>query len=203
MKENVRMSRTAGYLEKMFRQLNKDFFASELEEPVITIQDTPKAYGHVSVEKIWKVKDSYRHELNIGAGFLYLPIEEVVATLLHEMCHLSNMMHGIQDTSRGNKYHNEKFKSKAEEVGLIVKHDAKYGYTDTSPSESLILYVAEQGWEDILINRDNTDTGHSTKSSSTRKYICPDCGISVRATKTVSIICADCLRIMVVEKRPT
>ena len=52
MKQTVRTSRTAGYLEKIFRALNADSFNGELEEPVITIQDTPTAYGHVTVGKL-------------------------------------------------------------------------------------------------------------------------------------------------------
>lgn len=30
------------------------------------------------------------------------------------------------------------------------------------------------------------------KKSSTRKYICPKCGLSIRATKAVRIACIDC-----------
>ena len=88
MKETVKTSRTAGYLEKVCRALNRDFFGGELEEPIITIQSTPMAYGHVTVAKIWKRKEDWRHELNLGAETLNRPIEEVVATMLHEMVHL-------------------------------------------------------------------------------------------------------------------
>lgn len=70
MKQTVRTSRTAGYLEKIFRALNADSFNGELEEPVITIQDTPTAYGHVTVGKAWSVKDEHQRELNIAAGTL-------------------------------------------------------------------------------------------------------------------------------------
>lgn len=48
MKETVKTSRTAGYLEKIFRALNVKYFNGELEEPIITIQSTPRAYGHVT-----------------------------------------------------------------------------------------------------------------------------------------------------------
>ncbi len=53
MKETVKTSRTAGYLEKIFRALNAKYFNGELEEPIITIQSTPRAYGHVTVAKAW------------------------------------------------------------------------------------------------------------------------------------------------------
>ena len=82
MKETVKTSRTAGYLEKIFRALNVKYFNGELEEPIITIQSTPRAYGHVTVAKAWQRGDTTRHELNIGAGTLARPIENVVATTL-------------------------------------------------------------------------------------------------------------------------
>ncbi|MEY8403211.1 hypothetical protein AALA54_07725 [Oscillospiraceae bacterium 44-34] len=49
MKEIVKTSRLAGQLEKLFNKLNSDFFNGELQTPVITIQSTPRAYGHYSM----------------------------------------------------------------------------------------------------------------------------------------------------------
>lgn len=208
MKELVKSSRVTGYLEKMYRQLNIDKFAGQLEEPIITIMSTPRAYGHVTCGKVWKSKDTHRYELNIDAGTLDRPIENVVSTLLHEMVHIYHLQNDIQDTSRGNTYHNKKFKAKAEEVGLVIDHDPRIGYSVTSPSDDLILYIADLGWDDILINREervriNVGTGAANpaspddmpkvkKPSSTRKYQCPSCGNSVRATKVVNIVCGDC-----------
>ena len=40
MKETIKTSRTAGYLEKIFRALNNRYFDGLLEEPVITICDS-------------------------------------------------------------------------------------------------------------------------------------------------------------------
>lgn len=214
MKELVKSSRVTGYLEKMYRQLNIDKFAGQLDEPIITIMSTPRAYGHVTCGKVWKSKDTHRYELNIGAGTLDRPIENVVSTLLHEMVHIYHLQNDIQDTSRGNTYHNKKFKTKAEEVGLVIDHDPRIGFSITSPSDELILYIAEQGWEDILINREervrvNVGTGAANpaspddmpkvkKPSSTRKYQCPSCNQSVRATKIVNIICGNCTEQMLV-----
>lgn len=212
MKETVKTSRTAGYLEKIYRQLNADFFNSELETPVITIQNTPRAYGHVTCSRVWRSKDFERFELNIDAGTLSRPIENVVSTMLHEMVHMYNLMHDIQDCSRGKTYHNKRFKEKAESVGLVIEYDPRIGWSVTSPSEQLIDYIIGQGWTDILMNRGGVplismtgpggvSSGGNTspsgrKPSSTRKYQCPCCGNSVRATKEVRIICADCAELM-------
>ena len=217
MKELVKSSRVVGYIEKMYRQLNTDKFNGQLEEPIITIQSTPRAYGHVTCGKVWKSKDIQRYELNIGAGTLDRPIESVVSTLLHEMVHIYHLQNDIQDCSRGNSYHNKKFRDKAKEVGLIIDYDERIGWSITSPSESLIDYICLHEWEDILINRqelvkirtgigsgavnrptEDNESAPSKRPSSTRKYQCPCCNMSVRATKTVNILCGDCNEKMIV-----
>lgn len=207
MKELTSYNRVAGYLNKVFDLLNAEFFENTLSRPTITIQSTPRAYGHFSLrEDTWVSKLGGTHEINIGAGTLARPIEEVAATLLHEMVHYFNYENGVQDCSRGSTYHNRKFKAAAEAHGLIVTHSEKYGWSYTEPGEALLDFIIEAGLTDILINRNEftgfciTGTGtHSgtetitpPRTSSTRKYICPCCGNSVRATKTVNIACLDC-----------
>ena len=207
MKQLTSYNRVAGYLNKIFDLLNEEFFENELSRPTITIQSTPRAYGHFSLrEDTWVSKLGGTHEINIGAGTLARPIEEVVSTLLHEMVHYYNYERGIQDCSRGNTYHNRKFKEEAECRGLIVEHSDKYGWSHTSPSDLLLDFVLENDLTDILINRNEfsgfqmggTGTHSGTpitptaKKSSSRKYICPCCGTSIRATKKVNIGCLDC-----------
>ena len=212
MKELVKMSRTMGYLEKMFRALNSKYFDNKLEEPIITVQSTPRAYGHVTVNKSWRKGQEHRHELNIGAGTLDRPIENIVSTLLHEMVHLWNLQTGVKDCSRGGSYHNKRFKQSAEERDLIISYDNTIGWSITEPSLQLIEFIIEQGWSDIQMNRiewQYTPTGVGTgnkvgtttpttgKSSHTRKYQCFCCGNSVRATKQINILCIDCNEIMI------
>ena len=208
MKELTSYNRVAGYLNKIFDILNAEFFEGALSRPTITIQSTPKAYGHFSLrEDTWVSKIGATHEINIGAGTLSRPIEEVAATLLHEMVHYFNYVQGIQDCSRGNTYHNKRFKEAAEAHGLIVQHSDKYGWSHTAPGDALLDLVLEYDLTDILISRNEyssfqvggtgthsgTPFGTTTpKKSSSRKYICPCCGMSVRATKEVNIACVDC-----------
>ena len=211
MKQLTSYNRAAGYLNKLFGLLNAHYFENTLSRPTITIQSTPRAYGHFTLrEDTWISANGCSHEINIGAGTLARPIENVCATLLHEMVHLYCYVHGIKDTSRGGTYHNKRFKETAETHGLIVHHHPKYGWTLTSPSDDLLDFILENGLTDILITRNEfhgisvSGTGtHSPvgkdfppKKSSTRKYLCPCCGNSVRATKAVHIACLDCQREM-------
>ena len=99
MKELTSYNRVAGYLNKIFDLLNVTFFENTLSRPTITIQSTPRAYGHFSLrEDTWISKLGGTHEINVGAGTLARPIEEVVATLLHEMVHYYNYERGVYAT---------------------------------------------------------------------------------------------------------
>ena len=217
MKTITKTSRLAGQLEKLFRLLNADMFDGQLEEPIITVQSTPRAYGHYSVSKIWTVNgEECKHEINIGAGTLDRDLEYTVATLLHEMCHMFNdTVLNRQDASRGGTYHNRLFKETAERVGLVVTKSDKYGWAHTAPSDSLLEWIVDHidSINEIKINRNEggiritggNNTGNSTgltitgsnPNSHSRKYLCPCCRNSVRATKAVNIICADCMQLMI------
>lgn len=213
MKQLTSYNRAAGYLNKLFDLLNQHYFENALSRPTITIQSTPKAYGHFSMRPdTWVSAVGCSHEINIGAGTLSRPIEDICATLLHEMIHLYCYENQIKDTSRGNTYHNRRFKAAAEAHGLIVDLHPKYGWTITAPSDDLLNFILENGLTDILITRNefrgisvvgtgtHSQTGTAIvppRTSGSRKYLCPCCGNSVRATKEVHIACLDCKEPMI------
>lgn len=220
MKETTKMSRTAGQLEKMFRALNREFFpGEEVAEPIITVQSTPRAYGHVTVSETWTCKEEGRKELNISADWLMRPIENIAATMLHEMVHLYNAEHNVKDTSRGHTYHNKNFRDEAIRRGLIIEHDERIGWSVTSPSDRLLDFILSKGWTEIQIGRkeygsltrptgtkagdgdEGTEGGTEKKSkkpSSTRKLRCPKCGDSCRVTKRdIVLICGKCMETLV------
>ena len=215
MKEITKTSRLAGQLEKLFRMINADFFDGKLEEPVITIQSSSKSFGHYSVHPIWTVNgEVLKHEINLSAGSLDRPIENVVATLMHECVHYYNdTVLNIQDVSRNFTYHNKYFKATAESVGLIVTRTEKYGWGHTAPSDSLIEWILDNDIQEIKLNRNEPggvritggkNTGNASgqtpgknPNSHSIKYACSSCGNSVRATKKVNIMCADCMQLMI------
>ena len=208
MKQLTTYNRAAAYLNTIFDLLNERYFEGALSRPIITIQSTPKAYGHYTLYDAWSVDgEKGMREINIGAGTLSRPIENVVATLLHEMVHYWNDKNGIKDASRGNTYHNKHFKAKAEACDLLVENHPTYGWSITSASDALVEFCIEHDLREIRLCRNDFEMfrvsgtgakagtftfGGSNKKSSTRKYICPCCGMSVRATRSVNIACLDC-----------
>lgn len=198
MKEKLKetyLSETIQMLEKAFDLVNEKYFESALSKSIITIQSTPRAYGHFTTKKIWKDDRRERYEINLGAETVNRPIEEVIATLIHEMVHQYCAENEIKDTSRGGTYHNKRFKQEAEKRGLRITYNYRIGFSITEPSEDLLAFVQSTKWlEQIPWHRqtriEQPDVTEST--SSTRKYQCTECGMSVRATKEVYIICGDC-----------
>ena len=157
-------------------------------------------------------KNDKTYEMNISAETLNYPIEEVIDTLLHEMCHLYCRENNIKEVSRGGKYHNKRFKEVAEAHGLTCVPCGQYGW-NTTPGDNLVEYALNKGWNEILLGRNTLPPAMRTgatgtaqpgaatpggkRPSSTRKVICPKCGQSVRATKKVNIICGVCMERMV------
>lgn len=90
---------------------------------------------------------------------------------------------------------------------MIISYADGVGYSVTRPSQKIFDLVLELDWADKLqlfrnpepkrTSAGNSDgegsaDGEGKKKSSTRKYVCPKCGLNIRATKEVRIACIDC-----------
>ena len=214
MKTISKMSRLAGELEKAFRLLNEHFFDGVLPTPILTVIPTPRAYAHYVPADIWSAQGEGKREINIASGTLDRPLENILASMLHEMVHeYCDVILNVQDTSNRGVYHNKVCKREAEAHGLIVTRSEKYGWSHTEPADELLEFVLEHDeLREIEMCRANpllvsvtvgTHTGNGdglvpvtpTKTHH-RKYACPCCRNSVRATKEVRIICGDCMELM-------
>ena len=210
-------------LDKLFAVLNLRYFDNSLVKPVIIVQSNGKnanVLGHCSTRRVWAdtAKMEEYFEISISAEYLYRPFVEIAETLLHEMAHLSNLLAGVQDCSRGGFYHNKKFKVTAERVGLVVAFSDKYGWAFTKPTEETVKFL-----ESVSVDRDEFSLTRKTlhrlipvddgggradggpqdskpiRRGGYRKYICPQCLMVVRATKNVNVKCGDCDMVMVKE----
>lgn len=183
-------------LEDLFQKFNVKFFNNELEKPVITVSpDTTKgAYGWCTAWKAWKDHEDSEgyYEINMCAEHLNRPFEETCGTLIHEMVHLINLQNEIQDTSRSGTYHNKKFKQTAEQYGLVVEKSESSGWCITRLNDEAAEYINSLNEEGFKLHRRKILKVKTSSSSSSRKYMCPQCGTIIRATKEVRVICSDC-----------
>lgn len=217
----TKLDKLINELTKIFNILNDHYFAGELEQPIINIQSNlgrNTVAGWCTTKKIWRDHDNnFYYEIAICAEFLYLPIDEIIGVLQHEMAHLYNIQHNIKDYSR-NRYHNKRFKEAAEMAGLIATYDQKNGYNNTTQTDDAKSFIIPYIQSDIFTltrkthkmygdydsneainNSDNSNETTGKKKQSYRKYICPECKTIVRATKEVYIICGICKKTFILE----
>lgn len=206
------MQEAINELHRMYDFLNVSFFkGEELEMPIITIQTQGKtsAYGWCTVYPIWKDADSKieKWEINITAEYLNRPWMDTAKTLLHEMVHYYNKVHGVKDVSRGTQYHNKKFKAEAEKRGLTVDYWEKVGWGVTPDWQDWsreIIEKYEANPDAFIMSRTIFSTAEKKKgkgggSSSSIKMVCPMCGNIARITKAYALKCGECDEIMKVE----
>ena len=186
----MKISDATAFLENAYVVLNNKYFGGQLPPVVITIQSS-KAYGHYTMWDAWENETEGYREINLGAETLNRPIEQVIATLIHEMVHHYNatVLHQ-KDTSRGNTYHSKIFKQVAESTGAVtIGYDPRIGHSPTTPTPALIAFIEEQGWKGVDLSRNTPEKATRGRNNGVRKYVCPECGCSVRATKVVHIAC--------------
>ncbi len=190
------LSEIVGKLEGLFDTLNTLYFDGKLTKPVITVQSSPKSYGHCSTKKIWKEsEDVSYYEINIGAEFLNRPSEYTAATMLHEMVHLYCRENDITETCQGGRYHNKLFKQECESRGLIIEYDRANGYSTSLPSESFAETLRANGFILKVPFARHTIEIRDKKTPDREKahaYVCPKCGQTVRTTQELNIVCGHC-----------
>lgn len=209
-------------LHRAFRCLNEAFFDGELPEPAITIQTGGKrsTMGWCSRSPIWLDSEGkiQLYEINIAAEYLNIDLYETMDTMLHEMVHLYNKIHGVQDVSRGGQYHNKRFRDECLRRGFYYassEPDKKLGWSFAKITDETKAKIDQFNINrDVFVIARNTfgtvvsvpaAEGESSeaeeaagsgetqrKKSHIRKYVCPGCGNSVRASKVVNIRCDDC-----------
>lgn len=89
----------------------------------------------------WDVSGAERPEVLVGGEGLQRGAADVLGTLLHEAAHGVAAATGVQDTSRGGRYHNARFKAIAEALGLTIERHPVIGWSLTSvPTETTEAY---------------------------------------------------------------
>lgn len=199
------MAEMQASLQAAFNAINRDFYDGELEKVIITVKEGKKkaAFGWIETAKNWKQNGVDRHEINISADYIgERTVVQTITTLMHEMAHLYNMQNGIKDTARSGIYHNKKFKETAEAHGLQVEQANDIGWSITTATQETKEWIKKKvpikSFGVYKQAKEKDPKGGGSKQSS-RKYICPACGLIARLTKEAAIMCVDCKKVMIFE----
>lgn len=215
-KQTTNMARVIGQIQTMARKINERWFNNELNinECIWTVSSQPTSYGFFTPYNSYKIFDKVQGEkeavqISLGSETVNRPIENVIATMIHEMTHWYNFIHGVKDVSRGNRYHNKNFKKEAEKHGIHIEYDSVIGFSVTTPTEELIDWIIEEAFEELRLQEKSytsliTIGGTSGTTTTVRpksnniKLVCPCCGQIARTTNpNHKIGCWDCMKQMI------
>lgn len=113
-----------------------DLIKAETGAPRATLlvtRDLKGRKGHFTPSTPWKAGEESFNEIAFNLEHFTTPAE-LLSTLLHEVAHSLNHANGIEDCS-SNQYHNSKFKTQAEALGLKTIEIKGKGHAATELTE--------------------------------------------------------------------
>lgn len=194
------ISQLSCFMQGAYNKLNSFCFNGTLPHLMITFESGAKhkAYGWAYTKKMWDTSNGMKYSIVIATEFLR-DHENVLRTLVHEMCHIYAMENGLKDTSRGGYYHNNTFKEIAEKAHLICTKERQGWATRNEDEELKKVFKEIMGDAFITFNWANKPepkkegTGEGAEGQPKKKsgyYIfkCPQCGATIRTTKANRVI---------------
>lgn len=182
-----------------FEFYRDELFDGDLPDCLIVMSRKPRTHGYLAPDR-WTNESGLRmHELGLNpVDFAMRSTEEVLSTLVHEMCHAWQFAFGEKVSRTG--YHNKEWAEQMEEIGLIPSNTGEPGGKRTG--QSMTHYIDEDGdflrstiqlidggWTIPFIDVPEADP---KKKVSRPKYVCRSCGVSVWGKAGLRIECGDC-----------
>lgn len=180
----------------LFELMNKYFFDNKLDFPILNIEEKKGANGYIS-PFLFSSKDNSLHKIAINPDSFKRSEKEIISTLLHEMCHLWQLMYGKPSN---NNYHNKEFHLKMLELGLET-YDLDTGSSTGRKVTHRIIQnakyetffdneLSKKEWIIIKKNEFEKQTKYYNKSKI--KYVCSNCNNKIWGKNNMKIICGDC-----------
>lgn len=152
-----------------------------------------RVHGHFAA-KSWRTRvvegkddtPEYHHELFLSGESLSRGGVGTFGTIVHELVHAYCEENEIQETSNKGRYHNAKFRAKAEEFGLEITQSGSIGWSVTQVPDSTQERYADviRGLEEaITVNRSGSLVAASKEPAVKYEMQCPSCLDPVRVSK--------------------
>lgn len=188
-------------LEAVYRAFDEYIFRGKLKPCEIRISHAahPSNYPDVRyADGILTIPDEY----------VNCPIAKTAVGILHGMVHRYCESLGVKDTSRNGTYHNNVFQTFGSNVGLVFQTSVsdQNGAVPMDVSATVLDVLFRKHIKAItgvqVKEKASPASGDAVKHKhSTRRYTCPNCGVSVKATRPVKVLCGEC-RVLMISERP-
>lgn len=186
--------------QRAYDFFNEELFGGALPAVLVTLQRKAKSRGYFSAERFaGRSSRETVHELALNPDYFGRTDEEILSTLVHEMCHLWQHTHG---TPPRKSYHDREWAAKMKEVGLFPSLTGDPGGKETG--QRVTHYIIPGGAFAASVTRlratgfalrwqSRVDVvGRQKKAASKTKYTCPGCGRKAWAKPGSALICGEC-----------
>ena len=154
-------------------------------------------HGHFAPES-WK---DGGHEILLSGESFQRGAEATLGTLIHELAHATAHVTEVRDTSNNGRYHNKKFKSIAEGLGITLEEAPTIGWSVTTlPPETAAKYrTGLDKLEKALVTYRVGGSSEEPKKPRKSTKLTVDCAcedpfsISIQRFERHPMTCDDCL----------
>jgi hypothetical protein len=159
-----------------------------------------KRLGHYA-HGAWRTGKAGAHEIFVAGEIMQKGSDDTFATILHEAVHALAGVRKVKDTTRGGRYHNQRFVALAVELGMEYAHEGPHavlGFSDvTLTTATKDLYKHTIAALDAALKAHRPEIAEKAKvpSRNNLKLVC-GCNRVIRASTTVMeegpIVCGVC-----------
>ncbi|MES1990600.1 MAG: SprT-like domain-containing protein [Pseudomonadota bacterium] len=201
-------------LQQTYETFNRVLFDNALPNCLITLQRRKRTYGYFSGGRFGRNDGTLTDEIALNPShFRDRPLEEVLATLAHEMVHL--WQHHFGRPGRG-RYHNSEWAEKMKEIGLQPSATGKEGGPETG--DVMDHYMVPDGAFDRTVKKmlakgfvlswteqpdksaeARAEANGESKSGKRIKYVCPEGDQKAWAKHDAKLACGEHMVPMIVE----
>ena len=186
--------------QRAFDFYNGKLFYGDVPQVLIVMTRRPRTHGYLATSR-WADSETgdLLHELALNpVDFAMRSAEDVLSTLVHEMCHAWQQSRGLKPPRKG--YHNKEWVERMEDIGLIPSNTGEPGGKQTG--QSMTHYIDEDGefQEQTMVLLDTGWTipyldipeEEKKRKNNRPKYVCPQCELQAWAKTGLAIACLNC-----------
>jgi hypothetical protein len=186
-------------LDTAYQFFNERLFDGALPPVALTLQRKAHSLGYHHPNKFSTKDNELADEVALNPDhFLGRTPEEVLSTLVHEMCHVWQKFTGRP--AKGG-YHDKQWAEKMEAIGLMPSDTGQPGGKTTGvkmnhyiiPRGKFAQCASELGFLDVTLWGSVPDPDPAKKPRESKaKFTCPSCGQNAWAKPTAHLVCGDC-----------
>lgn len=201
----VEDKREYAMLQAAYDFFNAKFFDSRLPKVFFTIDwHNKKSNGYFCPHKLVNKEDAEAKAkasvIALNPDYLARDVYEVLATLVHEMCHVWEFEEFIKDPYKLTSYHSKRFEKRLSECNLkaVINNKSRSSCSTVIPEDGIFKGIADEylKTKEFLsiasTNAIKTEGDKKAKAKNKTKYVCTGCETNVWGKAGLNLHCNEC-----------